>query len=648
VHRLLALLCLLAAAGTAAPPAAPVCKRALQAADAVADGDRGYDVEAYELDLRLDPSAERVDGRVSVVLTVTDAGLDSLRLDLVPELAVAAVRRDGAPVPFVHDGARLSVPLAAPAVRCSLAIDYGGEPPRHGELFMGLVFRDRGPSPAEPRGPVVFNVSQPSSSHAWWPCKDHPGDKARIRLALTVPDTLTAVANGRRTADADLGDGWRRTVWESAYPMPPYLVGLAVADFVETAADCPGREAVVPLTTHVWPEHAEAAAVFYEPTCAMLQWLEDLAGPWPFPGERYGQMSVKWGGAMEHQTSTSFGAGLITADGQYRNVIVHELAHQWFGDLLTPREWSDIWLNEGFARYAEALWAEREGGPEALRAFMERIGPIRHPDLFTDERPLTDPSPILSLLVYDKGAWVLHMLRGELGEAGFRDFLRDYAGTTGGAPGHVASDDVIAAASRAAGRDMAAWFRPWLETSAVPELGWSWREEPGAGGPRGVLTVTQLGDELFDLRVPVLAVAGGDSVRFGVRLDGRRTETDVPWPAAPQTVVLDPDGALLLSAGPAPEPALSLLPPHPNPAAGGDVELRYAVRRPGPVRLELHDARGRRLHGWSLGEHAAADTPYVWHWDGRDAAGRDLPAGVYWFVLSLPGTRSVERVTLLR
>jgi len=648
--RLLGIALLLLSTQALALPPAPPCKHGLKALAADdGDGDRGFDVLAYDLDLSLDPAAARVDGTVSASIRLTDAALDSVRLDLVPELTVNALTWNGAAVPFRHDGERLAVPVpAGTAAACSLAVTYGGRPPRHGELFLGLVFRDRGTSAADPRGPIVFNVSQPSSSRAWWPCKDHPGDKALMTLRLTVPDTLRAVANGYQVSDTVLGDGRRTTVWRSDYPMPPYLVGVAVSEFVETEEECAGVDGPVELTYHLWPEHADAGAVFYQPTCAMLQWLEELAGPWPFAGERYGQMSVKFGGAMEHQTSTSFGAGMIAEDGRFRGVIVHELAHQWFGDLMTPAEWSDIWLNEGFARYCEALWTERTEGRAAYRAYLDLIGPQGHPDLFTAELPLNDPSPILSLLVYDKGAWVLHMLRGELGDARFFDFLRDYAGSTGGAPGHVTGADVVAAASRAAGRDLSGWFRPWLETTAVPELGWSWRAEAGADGPRGVLRLEQRQAELFDLRVPVTVVAGGDSLRLHVRLDGPAAEVDVPWTAAPDTVLIDPDASLLRTTAALPPPALTLAAPHPNPSAGGDVELRYVVRRAGPVTLELHDARGRRLARWDLGEHAAADEAAAWHWNGRDAEGRRLPAGTYWFALSAGGARAVEKVVLLR
>ena len=625
------------------PPVA--CKHAVAASILVEDGDRGYDVVSYELDLRVDPDDESISGTVTLICRLVSAELDSLRLDLVSDLTVDRVMWDNLPQPFLHQDDKLVIPVPATARDdAKVAITYGGHPPRHGELFMGLVFRNRGPSPTDQLGQVVFNISQPSSSHAWWPCKDHPADKALVRSSWTIPDTLQVVSNGLLLLDEPVEDSWHRVTWASVYPMPPYLVGVSIGEFVESAWPCATEAGSLPLTTHVYPENAADAEVFFAPTCDMLTFLESIAGPWPFPAERYGQMAIKWGGAMEHQTSTSFGSSLISADGMFHNIIVHELAHQWFGDAMTPSEWSDIWLSEGFARYCEALWVESTEGHAAYLDFMDRIGPRRHPDLFANDRPLADPSPILTLVVYDKGAWLLHMLRAELGDMAFFGFLRDYA--TAADSDHVVSGDVIAAAGRAAGRDMTSWFRPWLETSVVPRLAWSLHREYGADGPHDVLTLSQLQDGLFELRVPMQVVADGDTTL--IHVDLREATAVVDLNRTITAILPDPLAPLLATFGEVAAPVLSLAPPFPNPSADGDVELRYTLRQDSPVSIMLHDARGRRLALWDLGSQSATADPRIWRWNGLDDRQRSLPSGVYWFVIEGAGERVVERITLTR
>ena len=154
--------------------------------------------------------------------------------------------------------------------------------------------------------------------------------------------------------------------------------------------------------------------------CIRDSFLTGRLGPYPFAGEKYAQVEVIWGGAMEHTTATSIGQFMYTGDRRFEQVVLHELAHQWFGDSLTPAGWQDIWLNEGFATYAEALWLEHSEGPAARDDFLQLIGPGRHPALFAGEGTLAEPSPVLpNTLVYDKGAWVLHMLRGIIGDEAF-------------------------------------------------------------------------------------------------------------------------------------------------------------------------------------------------------------------------------------
>ena len=642
----------IAAAGEPAPP----CKGPaayLAATDRSPDTPRpAFDVVHYDLELRIDPAAGRIDGVVGVELVFPDeAARREVVLDLVDELPVVGVTWNGDAVPHEHGDDLLTVIRDGlpPAERTALLmITYGGRPPRHGELSMGLVFRDRGPSPTQPVGPVVFNVSEPASSHAWWPCRDIPSDEATVRLGLTVPDTLTAVAVGVRMSDAPADPGWRRTVWETAYPLPPYLVGVSVSEFVEWEEDCPAAAGPLPLTYHVFPEDAAAAGPFFAATCEMIGFMEEIAGPYPFPAERYGQIEVKWGGAMEHQTSTSMGNSPINDPDSFSHLVLHELAHQWFGDLLTPASWSDIWLNEGFAQYCEVLWVERTEGREAYLAFMHAIGHDRHPDLFTQDDPLTDPSPVLQILVYHKGAWVLHMLRDEMGDAGFFDLLRDYAGDPALGSGSVTSLDFVARASAVAGRDLAPWFAPWLTTSAAPELSWSWRSTPASdGGSRVRVVIRQQQTPTFDLQVPLHLTVGEVTYVRTVRLHGAETVAVFDLPLSVDEVLLDPDRHVLAATAPLPTPAVEILGPYPNPAGRGGSEISFRLRSGAAVAVDVHDVRGRRLGRWELGMREA-DTPHSWVWRGDDGEGRSVPDGIYWLTVNAATERAVRKIVLVR
>ena len=614
--------------------------------------DRGYDVLHYDLDLRLDPTAGSVAGSVELTLAFP-AGRppDTLVIDLDEPLAVDAVDWDQSPTTLARAGEELRIAAPAGAAAGAVVrIAYHGLPQRHGAYSAGMLFRVQGDSPLVPIGPTVLTMSEPWSAHAWWPCKDHPADKATVRLALTVPDSLTAVSNGRLVADETAEPGWRRTVWETGYPTSTYLIAVHVAGYVAWEEACDLAGGPLPLTFHVFPRHEAAARYDLAPTCDMLGFLEDLVGPYPFADERYGQVEFKWGGAMEHQTCTSLGSVVLRGDGRFRNVVLHEMAHHWFGDLVTPADWPDVWLNEGFATYCEALWLEHEEGPAAMRRRLASIGPGQHPSLFEGEGLLADPEPVLpNLLVYHKGAWVLHMLRGALGDAAFRAFLRDWVGSPQRAYAHATTADLVRVVGEHAAFDAAAFLEPWLHTDAVPYLSWTASPEPTSdGGTRVTVALRQLQRRPFQLAVPLRLLTDRAELDTTVWLRTSRQSWTFDLPGDWKGLEVDPDGWVLMARRPLPDPPVRLLSLHPSPAGPEGATLGLLVSASGPVAVELVDAAGRRRGRWQLGELVARDEPYPWRWRGEDGSGRPVPAGVYWLSVNGGGGRSAAKVVLIR
>ena len=638
----------------------PVALLAATAPDDLPEaGSRGYDVLDYDLDLAIDVGARRVRGVVAITLRAAGGDLDTTRIDLHPDLAVDSLSWNSVPSPFRRDGARLLASLPAPLADGAagiLRIVYSGAPPQGVPPFnAGLMFRRHGEETPDPSddAPIVANVSEPAAAHSWWPCKDDPSDKATATIAVTVPDSLSVVSNGALVAETTPSPGLRRSVWRERHPIATYLVSIAVSNYVSWTDACPCAAGEVPLSFHVFPQDEAGARIALAPTCEMLRFLEELAGPYPFADEKYAQAAIRWGGAMENQTATSLGQFVFAGDG-HPSVVLHELAHQWFGNLVTPSRWSDIWLNEGFARYAEALWLEHTRGRAAYFAEMQRLGPQRHPELFTTDGILTDPAPILpNLLVYDKGAWVLHLLRWQMGDAPFFRFVRAWTTDPARAYGNATTADLVAAASAAAGADLAPFLAPWLDTAMVPELTWQATAQPLARGrTRLTLRLAQRQATLFTLDVPlrVITDAGPRDLRAPLRgrggeytwtLDGRLADPR-------RDLVIDPDGWLLWRAvdGPAFVPAVAILGQAPSPARSDGAEFTFALRVPGRVTAQLYDARGRRVGAWDLGDHPA-DTSR-WAWPGRDGAGRPLAAAVYWLELATDGGRATRKVTVLR
>lgn len=646
-------------------------------------GPRGYDVLDYDLDLTLLVAEQAVRGRVGILLRALADTLRTVKLDLVQDLSVdsvawavepaaaaeAAARTAprpvsadfaaAAPAPFTHAGDSVVVTLPEPLPHGSagrLEVAWHGRPPRHGALQVGLLFRRHGdetPDPAD-GGPAVASISEPWSAHAWWPCKDHPADKATATIAVTAPDTLAVIANGSLRETSSPEPGWRRTVWRESHPIATYLISVAASNYAEWSQSCAAAAGPVALSYHVFPQDEANARVDLAPTCDMLRFLEELAGPYPFADEKYAQVAVRWGGAMENQTATSLGQFVFAGDRRHEQVVVHELAHSWFGNLISPARWADLWLNEGFARYVQALWLERTAGRDAYFDLLRRIGPERNPDLFTADGVLVDPIPVLpNLLVYDKGAWVLHMLRGWLGDARFFAAVRAWATGPERAYGNASTADFLAAVSASAGEDLGPVLRPWLETAEVPELVWRAATGPSArpGWSRVELTVQQRQPTLFALALPVRLTTDGGARQERAVLTQRAQSFAWEVFGREPRVELDPEGWVLRREAAAPPPPLSIVAVAPNPASAAGTEVRFALAAAARVAATLYDARGRLVGRWDLGERpgATADAPaQSWRWEGGDGAGRPAPSGVYWLALSAAGERAVQRLTLLR
>lgn len=626
-----------------------------------AGGDRGFDVLSYDLDLDLDPATSRVSGRVAIGLVALEAGLVQVHLDLVAQLECLEVRRSGLDTPFSQEGDSLLVNLDPPlatAVPETLWVLYEGRPPSHGSFRAGLMFRKHSAGTiGEPADdvPIIANVSETWSAHSWWPCKDHPHDKARVSLTATVPDTLPLISNGVLMAVEEAGAGRRRFRWREEYPLPTYLVSLSASNYVSWRQDCPvtdfyGGTAVIDLGFHVFPHDYQDAQEDLAETCAAMEFLTGLLGPYPFAGEKYDQAEIKWGGAMEHPTAVSMPTYMFTGDGAYDLLVVHEMAHHWFGNSLTPGDWADIWLNEGFARYCEALWLEHTQGPEAFRLYMRQIGPLHHPDLFVGDGLLGDPDPILpNILVYDKGAWLLHALRQLCGDEAFFTLLREYANDPELVHGITRTADFQARAEAAAGRDLDRFFQAWLQSEAVPELHAGIRIHPGGEIGAVRISLQQLQEFWQEMAVPVALHCSGTEVPARLILDSRSREFELRVDCPVDSVSIDPQGMVLMRRSETPAPLLDVGHPWPNPVTAGEASFAVRLLEAANLQVRLYDARGRLLNHTETGLLPATGMegdPRIWTWS--PPGDPPLPAGVYWLEFRGLERRFVRKLTYLK
>jgi aminopeptidase N len=427
-------------------------------------GNPGYDVEHYLVELAVDPAANTLAGRVLVTAAAT-ADLDVVRLDLLG-LTVEHTLVDGTEAPFARRHAKLVIDPAGvlPAGESfTVAVDYHGTPRSLNTLGFPLGWVQA--------GSLTYVVAEPDGARTWLPCNDHPSDKAAFTFRITAPEGNTVAANGS-LVEVLPGEGENTYVWDMPRPMATYLATVVVGDLARVEW---GTAAGVLLRDYLPADLAADPPVPLTRVADMVEFFVGLIGPYPFA--EYGHAVVPGlPGALENQTLCVFGREVLEAVFDTRPwalgaeaVVAHELAHQWFGDSVTPATWQDIWLNEGFATFAQWLWVEHALGAEAYR--QEVAGSYAW--VAAGPHPLPgDPGPSGEQMFHDsvylRGGLTLHALRVEVGDDATWEILRAWAARF--AYGNATTADFLSLAQQLSGRDLGSFFRAWLFEPALPPL----------------------------------------------------------------------------------------------------------------------------------------------------------------------------------
>jgi aminopeptidase N len=534
----------------AAPPAGVAGADSMGDPYAAELGNAGYDVQHYRLALAIDPAAAQITGTVAFSATSTLDRLGRISLDLVG-YHVDEVRAAGSPVRFYRSPNKLHVELPQPVDEGALfavEVDYRGAieaRPSHWrrpEVRLGLVIT------STLDGPQAVARNQPDGARNWLPCNDHPLDKATYRIEVAVPQPLVAVSNGSLVTER-VGDGWTTYTWDMDAPMATYVLGLAIGPYQKVDAAPAGATTVA---HYAFPADVEAASAALDPTAEMMRFLEDCLGPYPFKTFGYVEVTPHLG--LETQTMVTLGREIFGYD-DLPEYMIHEHLHQWIGNSVTPAGWSEIWLNEGFATYFEYLWRSRDPAALGCQRWVPDLawleGARKTVIKAGEPAPLGWPEPgkLLGTNSYYKGAWVLHMLRSEIGDDAFFTVLRRYYATYAG--GNVRSADFQTVAEEISGRDLEAFFRQWVQGSGQPVLDTSWTSRPAGGGAEVTVQICQRQGEPFAFPLDVaFSTADGRSIQKRMEVDQAEEMITVILPFAPVRLDLDPDLRLLAEMRP--------------------------------------------------------------------------------------------------
>lgn len=509
------------------------------------------DVLHYALDLEVSFGPDTLSGTNTMTVRSLVDGLQVFTFRLGSQFNVSSAILNGTtpvnviPISATTRQAQLDRAYAA-GEEFALQVTYSGSPGSDG--LGSINFVNVGGQH------VVFSLSEPYYAYTWWPVKDGDvgdggdnADKATVDVAITAPSNLRSVANGLLQGFDELSGGRRRYRWSSAYPTAPYLVFFATAPFNTWTINYAGANGVMPIEFNVFPgSDTPGNRALWERCATAMPVFEQLYGPYPFAAEKYGIYQFTFGGGMEHQTSS--GQGTFS-----EWVTVHELSHQWWGDAVTCRTWHDIWLNEGFATYSEALREEFRSGasdPEALQAAMND----RRPFSGTGTVYVTDVSDVYRIFDYDlsylKGAWVVHQLRGVVGDEVFFPALAAYRAQYEGSA--ATTDDFAAVVSAVAGTDLDWFFQEWVYEPGIPTYRYGWRNARVRERDYLLLHISQThsaswGVYTMPVRVRVQH-SSQPTENLAVWNDKRLQHFVLPLTAAATQVAMDPDDWILASS----------------------------------------------------------------------------------------------------
>ncbi len=429
----------------------------------------------------------------------------------------------------------------------ALKIDYSGKPVKRG--FDSFSFK-------ELYGNMyIYTLSEPTWGPVWWPSKDFPDDKALMSMHLIVPTGMKGISNGLLKDTLQNNDGTTTFNWESAYPIATYLASIVVGTYIyweDTYTSVDGTKQM-PIVYYAFPKDSAKARIDWKTTPEIVKYYSEIFGEYPFIDEKYGNAQFGWSsGAMEHQTITSYGYLLITGDNRYEFINAHEIAHHWFGNAVTLKDWKNIWLNEGFASFSEALWKEHKAGMPAYFSHMKGFdygyfsGTVYDPKGFID-------NPAIYATIYQKGAWILHMLRGIMGDENFFAAVRAYYERFKYKNAETA--DLVRIMEEFHGSSLEYFFNQWVyKGTGRPKYEYSWKFEDfqgqkgsGAYTVRLMLKQVQKDENIDVYKMPVkitVVTASGDK-EFTVFNDQKEQSILLTVDATPKEILIDKDGWIL-------------------------------------------------------------------------------------------------------
>ncbi len=500
----------------------------------ISDNQYKIDILEYDMNIDLYPGDKLIKGDVQLKGTAISENISQIDLNFYDNFSIEGVWLNSEKTSYTNSKTRFTIPaVISKGDTFTVRIRYAGRPIRAG--LSAFVFgRINGRS-------VVYNISEPTFASTWFPCNDIPSDKALLKINISNDSSCTSLSNGKLTS-LSYHNGRRTFRWETVYPISTYLISVYSSEyenFSEKYISVDGTDTMA-VEYYAFPQHIEEARTDFRGHPEMIKFFSEKFGEYPFIKEKYGVAEFLWQmGAMENQTITGIGSNFVSGKRFFTDIYAHELAHAWWGNSVGPATWKDIWLNEGFATYSEALYTEHLYGEDALISEMMK----NFDDDFKGK--LYDPgSDLFSSTIYQKGSWVLHMLRWETGDSLFFNILRTYYDRFKYRT--ASTEDFRKVAEEISGRDFSGFFNQWVyEGEGCIKLFYSWKYDDAS--KKIVIETRQMQDGYNAYQFPLeIEIVGADTAETRIlNIDARDNRFEIPSGNLPEKIIADPKNRLL-------------------------------------------------------------------------------------------------------
>jgi aminopeptidase N len=511
----------------------------------------GIDILNYSFKIVLSDATDEIQSEATVDVRYLRDGISKLRLDLIKASAalgnkgmiVTGIISEGKPLSFEHDNDALYIELPSTSKstqRSSYVISYHGIPAT-GLKIANNKYGDR----------TFFSDNWPDKGRNWLPIVDHPYDKATCEFIVTAPEHYQVVSNGLKIEESDLKDGNRLTHWKQSVPIASWLYVLGVARFAIQYVDQFDNKSI-----ETWVYYQDRDKGFYdfaEPTKQVLEFYSEYVGPFVY--EKLANIqSNSVSGGMEAASAILYSESSVVGDRneRWRNVVIHEIAHQWFGNAVTEYDWDDVWLSEGFATYFTLLFIEHQYGRDAFLDGLEKSKNMvngfyeKNPGYRIVHNNLKDMSQVTSLQTYQKGSWILHMLRGIVGDEAFQKGIRSYY--TQYMNRNATTTDFRRTMEESSGMDLKTYFEQWLYKPGTLKINASWKYDASKRDVMINLNQIQTDGSLFKMPIEVAIYQSEDKPPLikKIAINEMSNVFRIPIEFAPTKIVLDPNSWVLM------------------------------------------------------------------------------------------------------